>query len=403
MNTPDLPAVPYALVDCDNHYYEDDDCFTRHIESRWRERTVWVDRSRADGIGVMRLGDERLSFFSAAVGDHVGAPGAMREFFRGRTDAGGAVNMNPIRASEHPEFTTREPRLQQMDRQGLEAAVMLPTLGVGVEYQLRRHAELLYPSLRAFNRWVAEAWGYGGDGRVFGVAVLSLADVDQAVAELERLIDEGVRLVHITAGPIDGHSPADRRYDPVWARLQEAGIPLALHIGETGMNDIYASAWGEPAMPPSHRYTAFNTLVGIGERSISDTVASMVFLNLFGRFPGLRVMVIEFGSAWLPSLLKTMDKIHRMGDHKSRWRYERPELPSAVVRRHFWVVPFHEDDVERLIASIGVEHVINGSDYPHPEGLAWPVQMVENMAAATPETVRRVMRDNACELLGLAA
>ncbi len=398
----DIPSLPYRLVDCDNHYYEEDDCFTRHIEARYRERTVWVDRSRADGVGVMMLGDQRLSFFSAAVGDHIGPPGAMREFFRGNTDSGGAVNMNPVRGAEHPEFTTRADRLAMMQRQGLEAAVMLPTLGVGVEYELRRHPEVLYPSLRAFNRWVNEAWGYGADGRVFGVAIVSLADIDQAVAELERLIADGVRLVHVTAGPIDGRSLADKHFDPFWARLQAAGIPLALHIGETGMNDIYASAWGEPAMPPSHRYTAFNTLIGIGERSIVDTTASMVFLDLFGRFPGLRVMIIEFGSSWVPSLLKTMDKIHRMGDHKTRWRYGKPERPSEVFRRHCWVVPFHEDDVGRLADSIGEERIINGSDYPHPEGLEWPTQMVENMPDASPGTVRRIMRDNACGLLGLA-
>ncbi len=72
MNAPD-----YLFVDCDNHYYEVDDCFTRHIEPRWRSRTVWVDRSRPDGIGVMMAGQKRLQFFSAAVGDHIGPPGAM--------------------------------------------------------------------------------------------------------------------------------------------------------------------------------------------------------------------------------------------------------------------------------------------------------------------------------------
>ena len=46
-----MATTDYRLIDCDNHYYEVDDCFTRHIESRWRDRTVWVDRSRADAPG----------------------------------------------------------------------------------------------------------------------------------------------------------------------------------------------------------------------------------------------------------------------------------------------------------------------------------------------------------------
>ena len=41
-----MTALPYRIYDADNHYYEPDDCFTRHIESRFRARTVWIDRSR---------------------------------------------------------------------------------------------------------------------------------------------------------------------------------------------------------------------------------------------------------------------------------------------------------------------------------------------------------------------
>ena len=397
--------VDYPIIDCDNHYYEPDDCFTRHIEAQYRERTVRVDRSRrGDGLGVMMLGEERLSFFSTGVGDHVGAPGAMRNFFKGATEEGGHVNLNPIRVQDYPAFIQRKARLALMDEQQVEACVMLPTLGVGVEYQLRRHPQVLYPSLRAFNRWVAEEWGWGQDGRIFSTAVISLFDVDEAVREVERLLGEGVRILHITAGPIDGKSPADACYNPFWARVQEAGLIIALHIGETGFNEIYAAPWGEPATPPSHRFTAFNTYVGIGERSITDTAASLLFLNLFGRFPGLRMLAVEFGAAWVPHFVQTIDKVYRLNDHKSRWRYGKPEeRPSEIFRRHFKVVPFHEDNIAQVAAAIGEEQVINGSDFPHPEGLEWPVQMVEGMASMPAAAVRRIMRDNACAVLNLAA
>ena len=397
-------AVDYPIIDCDNHYYEPDDCFTRHIEAKYREHTVWVDRKRRpDGLGVMMLGDERLSFFSTGVSDHVGPPGAMREFFKGTTEEGGHVNLNPIRVQDHPAFTDRKVRLELMDQQQVEACVMLPTLGVGVEYQLRRHPDVLYPSLRAFNRWVADDWGWGQDGRIFSTAVVSLLKVEEAVREVERLLTEGVRILHITAGPIDGKSPADSCYDPFWARVQEAGLIIALHIGETGFNEMYAAPWGEPATPPSHRFTAFNTYVGIGERNITDTAASMLFHNLFGRFPGLRVLAVEFGAAWVPHFVKTIDKVYRVNEHKTRWRYGKPEeCPSETFRRHFKVVPFHEDDIEEVAAAIGEEQVINGSDFPHPEGLEWPLQMAEGMGAMSGTAVRNIMRDNACEVLNLA-
>ncbi len=394
--------LDYPVIDCDNHYYEPDDCFTRHIEQKYKSRTVWTDRSRADGIGRMMLGRERLNFFSVGVADYIGRPGAMEAFFQGDDARANRVNMDPVATADYPAFTEQKARLALMDEQGVQSCVMIPTLGVGVEYQLRDHPEILYPSLRAFNRWVHEDWGWGTEGRIFSVAVVSLLDVDEAVCELERLLREGLRLVHITAGPVAGKSPADEYFAPFWARVQEAGLKVVLHIGETGCNEHYAAPWGEPARPPSHRFTAFNTFVGIGARSITDFCASVIFHNLFERFPGLEFLVVEFGSAWVRDLLDSMDKIYRLGDHKSRWRYGKPERkPSESFRRHFRVTPFHEDDIASLAQCIGMENIINGSDFPHPEGLEWPMEMAHRLKDFSAADVRLVMRDNACRILGI--
>ena len=402
-----MPAPDYRLIDCDNHYYEVDDCFTRHIEARWREQTVWVDRSRADGIGVMMVGRKRLQFFSAAVGDHVGAPGAMVDFLRGDTEEGGAVNLNPLRGSDHLQFSQRVPRLAEMDRQGVEAAVQIPSLGVGVEWQMRADPELreaLYPSIRSFNRWLAEDWGWGADGRIFATALMSLADLPQALAELERLIAEGVRLLLLTTGPVDGRSPADTCFDAFWARVQDAGLIVVFHIGATGFNAMHAAPWGEPANPPSHRFTAFNTFVGMGERTIVDQLAVLLFHNLPGRFPGLRFLIVEFGASWLPHLLETLDKIYRLGDHRTRWPFGKPAAkPSEAFRRQFWIVPFFEDDIAAVARAAGVERVVHGSDYPHPEGLRESVLMLQELDAFSPAEQRRIMRGNAVDLLGLRA
>jgi predicted TIM-barrel fold metal-dependent hydrolase len=400
-----MAGTDYRFIDCDNHYYEPDDCFTRHIEERFRGRTVWVDRSRADGIGVMMLGEKRLQFFSAAVGDHVGAPGAMVEFLRGATDEGGAVNLNPVSAHDHPEFMHRGQRLLEMDRQDVESCVMIPSLGVGVEWQMRADSDfhdVLYPSLRAFNRWAHEEWGWGGDGRIFATALMSLHDLEAALRELERLIEEGVRLILLTTGPVHGRSPADPAFDLFWARVQEAGLIVVFHIGATGFSSMYAAPWGEPANPPSHRFTPFNTFVGMGERTIVDQIAILLFHNLPGRFPGLRFMVVEYGAAWLPHLLSTLDKIARLGDHRSRWPHGKPaEKPSEVFRRHFWIVPFFEDDIEAVVRAAGADRVIHGSDYPHPEGLLTSGNMLHELGAFDADAQRRIMRGNAAQLLGL--
>src|SRR5688572_16259410 len=249
-----MKDLDYRMVDADNHFYEPDDCFTRHIEARFRDRTVRVERESPDALGRVFIGAERSGFYSVAVGDHVGPPGMMRAFLRGEVDQG-AVNASPIDARKVPAFVEKSARVALMDEQGVEACIMLPTFGIGVEYQLRRDLDALYPSLTSYNRFIEETWGFGKDRRVYSTPLLSLADIDKAVIELDRVLAAGARAVLLTAGPFAGRSPADPYFDRFWARLSEAKVPLVYHTGATDFARLYAAPWGETADPPSHRHS----------------------------------------------------------------------------------------------------------------------------------------------------
>jgi len=113
---------PHAdrMNDADNHYYEPDDCFTRHIEAAYVKRTYRVDRLEPGVPARMLLGDERCHFFSVGVGDSVGAPGMMKEFLRGTSADGGSPSLNPIFGLGVPEFVEKSARLAKMDEQGIE-------------------------------------------------------------------------------------------------------------------------------------------------------------------------------------------------------------------------------------------------------------------------------------------
>jgi predicted TIM-barrel fold metal-dependent hydrolase len=397
-----MTDLDYRLCDADEHYYEPDDCFTRHIERAFRERTVRVERS-GPGPGRMWVGDERCHFFSVGVGDNIGAPGAMKAFLRGESDEGGNPSLAPIDGLAVPEFVDRRARLAQMDAQGVEACLMLPTAGVGVEPQLRqpRHRDALYPSLRAFNRWLEEDWGYGADGRIYGAPLLSLADLGEALAELDRLVARGARFVVVTCGPIDGRSPADPHFDPFWARLQETGTILVYHIGRTPFSEMYNVPWGLRPHPPSHRHSLMEYYLAFTERPITDTLTSLVADNLFGRFPELRIWSVEYGSSWVAPLLRKLDHIARLFS-KDMWRFGAPPAkPSDTLKRHLSVSPFFEDDVVGLCRTLGVTQVLAGSDYPHPEGLASPAEFAEELEGLTDSERRLVLRDNMRSQLGL--
>ena len=382
------------LVDADNHYYETRDFCTRHIEPRFRDRAVRVDAE--DRIWV---GDRLFTFLKDWNFDRQFRPGGLRELLRRkRYDEAGERADTPLL----PAWVKRDARLALMDEQGLEAALLFPTVGVCLEHFMKDDPEQLFANLRSFNRWLDEEWGYAHQARIFGVPMLSLADLDLAVAELDHVLARGTRVISLRPGPARGRSPADSHFDPFWARVNEAEAVVAFHIGESGYNEMMSVHWGEAPNPSSHLQSAFQWTCCYGDRPIMDTLASLVFHNLFGRFEKLRVLSVENGSLFVDYLMKVMDKMGGMG-RNGPWPGGRiREKPSAILRRHLWVSPYHEEDVVGLSRTLGASQVVFGSDYPHAEGLADPRDF-EEIIAELPEGDRRlILRENTLRLLGRA-
>lgn len=393
-------SLAYGVVDADNHYYEPYDAFTRHLDPKFGDYAVNI-RHDGDGLGRVYIGDQRLAFMSVTQTDHVAAPGSLQKFFKGEASRS-ELELPVIHPRDHPALMQRDARLQLMDEQGLDATILLPSLGVCVEHELHHDVEATYANLVAFNRWLEEDWGYSYQGRVFAVPLLSLLDVDRAVAELDRVLGQGARLVHLKPGPVYGRSPADPCFDPFWARVSEAGVPVLFHLSDSGYNEFFSAQWGENPRPSFHKQSAFQLTTCWMSRPISDTMAALVLHNLFGRFPELRVLSVENGSRWVAPLLKVMDKAadsaktgHWLGGPLS-------DKPSEVFRQHVYVCPFYEENVPALVDLMGSKRVLFGSDYPHPEGLATPLDFVAPLGSLDDDTLKAIMRDNTAELLRLA-
>ncbi len=115
---------------------------------------------------------------------------------------------------------------------------------------------------------------------------------------------------------------------------------------------------------------------------------------MFARHPTLRVASIENGSDWLHTLVKRL----RKQANQTPWVF--PEDPLDTIRQHVWVTPYCEEDLPKLAELVGVERILFGSDWPHGEGLAEPIDFVKELDGFDEPSVRRIMRDNALELLG---
>lgn len=397
MSTP-IASLDYRVIDADNHFYEPYDCCSRHIESKYADRAVNV-RKGDDGLGRLYYGSERFEFMRVIQTDYMGAPGSLVTFF---ADGGDGVERQWINGHDFPEMMQRSARLKLMDEQNIEACIMLPTVLDGIEHEMHRDVEALYANYRSYNRWVEEDWGWGEDGRIFSGAVMSFTDPALAVAELERVLTAGAKLIHMMPRPIYGRSPADPIFDPFWARCEEAGIPVVFHVGDSGYNEMVSTLWSENAHPAMQHQSAFQWYIGAPERAITDTLAALILHNLFGRFPKLRVLSIENGSSWLPVLLKSMDKAVKMAGDRAAWVGGKiTDTPSEIFKQNIWVAPFVEEDPTTAVDLIGVDRVLFGSDYPHPEGLLHPTDFVGGLSALSKGDIRKVMRSNAAEILGL--
>ncbi|HAK64175.1 MAG: amidohydrolase family protein [Pseudomonadota bacterium] len=401
MNHSAIAQIDYPLIDADQHYYEPDDCFTRHLDPKFQDRTITVVRGKSKFAQVHFKG-ERLKFFSAPPGEHAGQPGSLKAFFQKREGQGALISGETIPAHEFPESMDRDVRMGALKEQNVQAAIMLPSLAVGVENELRDEGpETVFANITSFNKWLQEDWGWNYQSAIYSSAMLSLADIDMAVAELERVIKEGARIVHLMPGPVMGRSPADPHFDPFWARCEEAGVPVAFHIGNGGLEEIYTVPWGEKARPQHHRMSAFQRVVSFGERPVVDTITALIMHNLFGRFRKLQVVSIENGSAWVAPLLKKMEGTVRLcgpGDFTFGKIHDRP---AQIFKEHISVAPFPEDDLKELIANIGPERVLCGSDWPHPEGIANPIEFAEGLEGLNAAQIRQVMRGNTAKLMGL--
>jgi predicted TIM-barrel fold metal-dependent hydrolase len=272
---------------------------------------------------------------------------------------------------------------------------------------LRRDVPALHAAFEAFNRWLDDDWGFDrGDGRLYAAPMIAFADPEKAEAEVERVLAAGARVLCTIPGPVpdagggDAYvSPGHPRFDGIWARIAEAGVPLVLHAGLSGVAH-YGRFWRSGAEGgggfEGFKHASF-PLVAFQDRGISDTFAALICHGVLERFPTLRLASIENGSMWVPDLLRNLR------DARGKMPFAFSDHPVDQFRRQVWVAPYYEDDMQRIKEEIGIERMLFGSDYPHTEGLPEPTHFVKDIPGFDEAETRAIMRDNVREMLGLAA
>ena len=383
--------IGYTLFDADNHYYEAEDAFTRHLDPEHRARTVqWCE---VDGRKQHLVAGKLARAVSNPTFDPIAKPGVLYDFFRGRagdqTIKGQLQQREPIPA----HYRDPETRLAVMDEQGLEWCWMFPTLGILYEELLKEDPEAVTLAFGAFNRWLKEDWGFAYDERIFSSPYITMADVGWAVTELEWALENGARTicmrpaaVHTAQGP---RSPGDPMFDPFWARVNEAGITVVIHAGDSGYTTHGYAEDGFSADFSGRGKQRLSIKSWNIERAALDYLATLILDRVFERYPNVRIASVENGSEFLPDLFRKLTSMAR----KAPGYFGQD--PVQTFKQHVWINPFWEDDVEEVARYMGTDRVIFGSDWPHIEGLPEPGNYIDDLSTFNEREKRLILRDNA--------
>jgi len=387
----------FPVFDADNHMYEARDAFTRHLPERFRDAVRYVE---IDGRTKIMIRGVVSEYIPNPTFDVVARPGAQEEYFRRGNPEGRSYRElmgEPMKAI--PAFREPEPRLATMDELGVDRALMFPTLASLLEERMRDDPELVHAVIHAFNEWMYETWSFDYEGRIFATPVITLPIVEKAIEELEWVVARGAKTVLIRPAPVPGYrgsrSFAYPEFDPFWRRVVDADILVSMHASDSGYAR-YQSDWTGPSEMLPFRLDAFRMLT-MGRRAIEDTCAAMTCHGLLTRFPRLRIALIENGASWVLPFLEELYDVHK----KMPQSFE--EDPAVAFKRNVWISPFHEDAIGPLVDELGADHLLFGSDWPHPEGLAEPCTYVDHLPPGlAEEDVQAIMGGNLARIMNVA-
>jgi predicted TIM-barrel fold metal-dependent hydrolase len=389
------PELGHHVHDADNHYYEALDAFTRHLDPALGPRCVqWCE---IDGRKYHVVGGRVSRAVTNATFDPISKPGVLATYFRGNPDKVNPLELIRDHEPIRPAYRQPDARLRTLDEQGLERCWLFPTLGMVYEALLRDDPFAVCATYRAFNRWLLDDWGFSFEDRIFAAPYITLADPSWAVEETIWALDHGARvLVMLPTAPITEtgrRSPFDPMFDPFWDTVDQAGITVVLHAGDSGLSsngyapDGFAATF-TGGFGPSIKFFAI-------EDAIHTWMLSMMLANLPGRFANLRVASVENGAEFLGDVFR---KLRSVAKKIPGWF---ADDPVDVFRHHVWINPFWEDDIATVVDQMGSDRVLFGSDWPHIEGMPMPLDYLVELKDVSDHDRRRILWDNAAELTDL--
>jgi uncharacterized protein len=332
----------FRVFDSDMHIMEPPDLWLRYIAPEFREMAP-------RGITSSNVRDLRTQFPDD--------PPILQPLVTA-VDRSHNYQRNQLLYREHSERGWGpDCQLEAMDIEGIDAAVLFPTRGLGLLTRPDLDPRFAAAIARAYNDWLHD-FCQADPTRLLGAGMVSVhGEIEDAVEETRRVVEEyGFRSIFIRANISNGRNWYDPYYEPLWDTLEELGIPVGFHEG-TGTR--------------SARQTGdhFDPNFGI-RRVYAQPVENMLALGallcggVLARHPKLKGAFLEANCSWVPWLIWRMDEgFEREGDI---FMPDLHELPSTYFKRQCWVsVEPDEGPARYTIESYGCDQLVFSTDYPH--------------------------------------
>jgi predicted TIM-barrel fold metal-dependent hydrolase len=330
-------ASQYRLISADSHVNEPPDLWRTRVPTSLRDRAPRIERFDEGDAWVIEGVRDPINFgMNACAGL---APEDMHAW----------VRFEDIRRGGYDPMV----RLEEMDRDGVDAEVLYPTPRLAGAIVANTDAEYHLAMVRAYNDWLSEFVAAAPE-RFGGMAMLPNRGAEAAVAEIDRVLDRpGIRGVVMGCYP-NGTLAIEPEDDKVWGALADRRVPVSVHVSLTA------------SMPRAHRAA----LPGYGRFfDAPNRMIEMIFAGVFDRFPRLQVVFAEVDCGWVPYVKEQIDNNYRRLEPVSRFGLQR--LPSEYIRHHFHFAYITDTFGLRVRDEVGADRILWSSDYPHISA-DWP-------------------------------
>ena len=372
----------YRVISSDSHIMEPVDLWKTRGDPKFKDRLPRVERMEDGSDWWFCDGHKLGSAFSATLA-------GVRFEEPEKLWLGGAEQSYD---NARPGGWIPDEHIKDMDMDGIDVGILYPTEGL-LLFSMP-DSELLTSIFATYNDWLADFCG-AHPKRLKGIAMVNIDDIQVGISELERCAKLGFCGAMVTVYPPEERFYALSDYEPLWSAAVDLDIPLSFHVGTNRPG---------PGQEFANIETATAAFTANTDHWTRMSLSHMIYNGVFERHPKLQIGAIEQELAWVPHFLDRIDYAYTQRPLDwSPYRFKEDMLPSDYFHRNVFL-SFQEDILgirDRHI--IGVDNLVWGSDYPHPESTFPKSQEIlgEILAECNEEERAQIVGGNAARIYKL--